>query len=61
MDLFETHIGSLPNATIDVLDGATHSLTGGAWSEAAMFEHLTTQSVAWIDTLSSGTRDGTRP
>jgi hypothetical protein len=61
MDLFETHIGSLPNATIDILDGATHSLTGGGWSEGAMFEHLTSQTVAWIDALPSGTRDGTRP
>jgi predicted alpha/beta-hydrolase family hydrolase len=61
MDLFEAHIGSLPNATVDILDGATHSLTGGGWSEAAMFEHLTSRSVAWIGEVSSGTTDGTRP
>jgi predicted alpha/beta-hydrolase family hydrolase len=61
MDLFETHIGSLPNATIEIMDGATHSLTGGGWSEAAMFEHLTARSLGWIGEVSSGTRDGTRP
>ena len=61
MDLFETHIRSLPNATVDVMEGATHSLTGGGWSEAAMFEHLTSRSVAWIGEVSSGTTDGTRP
>ncbi len=61
MDLFETHIASLPNATIDIMDGATHSLTGGGWSEASMFEHLTSRSVAWIGEVSSGTRDGITP
>jgi predicted alpha/beta-hydrolase family hydrolase len=61
MELFEQHIVSLPNATVDILDGATHSLTGGGWSEAAMFEHLTSRSVSWIDEVSSGTTDGTRP
>ena len=61
MDLLDTHIRSLPNATVEVMEGATHSLTGGGWSEGAMFEHLTSRSVAWIGEISSGTTDGTRP
>ena len=61
MDLFEQHIASLPNATVDILDGATHSLTGGGWSEDAMFEHLTSGSVSWIDQVSSGTTAAARP
>jgi hypothetical protein len=61
MDLFEEHIATLPNATVDILEGATHSLTGGGWAEEAMFEHLTSRSVSWIDGVSSGRTDATKP
>ena len=61
MDLFERHITSLPNVTVEVLDGATHSLTGGGWSEQAMLEHLADRSASWIAGVSSGRRDAIRP
>jgi hypothetical protein len=61
MDLFERHISSLPNATVEILEGATHSLTGGGWSETAMLQHLTDRSVSWIAAVSSGRRDAIRP
>jgi predicted alpha/beta-hydrolase family hydrolase len=61
IDLFEKHISGLPNATVEILEGATHSLTGGGWSEAAMLQHLCERSVTWIAGVSSGRRDVIRP
>lgn len=61
MDLFERHIAMLPNVTVEMLDGATHSLTGGGWSEEAMLQHLSARSTSWIAAMSSGRTDATRP
>jgi predicted alpha/beta-hydrolase family hydrolase len=61
MDLFERHISTLPNATVEILDGASHSLTGGGWSEAAMLQHLSDRSASWIGGESSGRRVAIRP
>lgn len=58
MDLFDRHIATLPNATVEILEGATHSLTGGGWSETAMLEHLADRSASWIDVVSSGSTGG---
>jgi len=61
MDLFERHITTLPNAMVEILEGATHSLTGGGWSEDAMLQHLSTSTASWIAGLSSGRRGAIRP
>jgi hypothetical protein len=61
IDLFEKHISGLPNATVEILEDATHSLTGGGWSEAAMLQHLCERSATWIAGVSSGRRDAIRP
>jgi hypothetical protein len=58
MDLFDRHIATLPNATVEILEGATHSLTGGGWSETAMLEHLAKRSASWMDLISSGSTGG---
>ena len=47
---------SLPNASVELLEGATHSLTGGGWTEKAMLDQLVNGSKAWIETVSSGSK-----
>ncbi|MEX2651474.1 MAG: alpha/beta fold hydrolase [Acidimicrobiia bacterium] len=61
MDLFERHIAPLPNATVEILEGATHSLTGGGWSEEAMLKHLTERTASWIAAISSGRTAAIKP
>jgi hypothetical protein len=61
MDLFERHIATLPHATVEFLGGATHSLTGGGWSEQAMLQHLTEKTTSWIAGVSSGRTGAFRP
>jgi len=61
MNLFELHIVTLPNVAVELLEGATHSLTGGGWSEEAMLQHLSERSASWIEGVSSGRTAGTGP
>ncbi len=61
MELFDTHVRSLPDATVELLDGASHSFRGGGWTEQAMLERLVTGTSAWIGAPSSGTSRGTGP
>lgn len=61
MDLFERHVATLPKATVEILEGATHSLTGGGWSEDAMLRHLTERTTTWIAGVSSGRTGAARP
>lgn len=55
LDLFEEHIASLPNADVELLEGAGHGARGGGWSVESMTERYVTVSLAWIDRVSSGT------
>jgi uncharacterized protein len=55
MELFDRHIRSLPNATIEMLEGASHSFRGGGWTEEAMLDRLVSVTTRWIQTVSSGT------
>ncbi len=55
MDLFEKHIRPLPNAEVDMLEGAGHGFRGGGWTLDTIIERYVTTSLAWIDRLSSGT------
>ena len=61
MELFDRHIRSLPNATVELLEGASHSFRGGGWTEEAMLDRLVTGSAGWMDAVSSGTSHGTGP
>jgi predicted alpha/beta-hydrolase family hydrolase len=54
MDLFQTWIAPLPNVTVDLLEGATHSTRGGGWTERSMADHLIEGTSAWIRDLRSG-------
>ncbi len=60
-DLFDRHIRPLPNAEVVVLEGAGHATKGGGWTAESMAEFLATETAAWIDRLSSGTRNAQRP
>ena len=61
MELFDRHIRPLPNATFELLEGASHSFRGGGWTEEAMLERLVTGTTTWIETVSSGRSHVTRP
>lgn len=60
MDLFEEHIAALPNAEVDILDGAGHGPRGGGWSLETMTDRYVTGTLRWIEDLSSG-EDGDSP
>lgn len=48
MDLFEEHIASLPNATVEILEGASHSTRGGGWTDQSMANHLAARTTSWL-------------
>jgi hypothetical protein len=56
MDLFDRHIRSLPNADVELLEGAGHGPRGGGWNVETITERYVTASLAWIVEVSSGTR-----
>lgn len=55
MDLFQEHIASLPNAEVELLDGAGHGPRGGGWNQETMTARYVSGSLAFIDRVSSGT------
>ena len=55
MELFDRHIRALPNATVEVLEGADHSFRGGGWGPEAVIERLAGETAKWIERVSSGT------
>ncbi|HEU4894985.1 MAG TPA: alpha/beta family hydrolase [Acidimicrobiia bacterium] len=55
MELFEEHIASLPNAEVEILEGAGHGYRGGGWDMARITDRYVAGSLAWIERLSSGT------
>jgi uncharacterized protein len=61
MELFDRHIRALPNARVELLEGASHSFRGGGWTEEAMIERLVAGSSGWMDGVSSGTSHVTGP
>ena len=54
MELFEEHIVTLPNTTIEILEGATHGGKGGGWTTETMVERLVTDTTTWVGAISSG-------
>jgi hypothetical protein len=61
MELFDRHIRALPNATVELLEGASHSFRGKGWTEEAMMERLVNGTTQWIASIPSGTRSPTTP
>lgn len=61
MELFDLHLRPLPDATVELLEGASHSFRGGRWTEDSILERLVTRTTAWIESVSSGTSRDTRP
>ena len=61
MELFDRHIRALPNASVELLEGASHSFRGGGWTEEVMIDRLVTGSSGWMEAVSSGTSHVTGP
>jgi len=59
-ELFERHIATLPNAEVEILEGASHSFRGGGWTPESMVERLVADSTRWISATSSGATRGLR-
>lgn len=55
MELFNEHIRHLPNAEVEMLEGAGHGFRGGGWTLETIIERYVAASLAWIDRISSGT------
>jgi len=54
MDLFEEHIACLPNAEVDLLEGAGHGPRGGGWTVESMTERYVKSSLNFVSRVSSG-------
>jgi len=54
MELFQEHVATLPNATVEILEGATHGAKGGGWTMETMVERLVADTTTWIGVVSSG-------
>jgi predicted alpha/beta-hydrolase family hydrolase len=61
MELFDRHLRVLPNATVELLEGASHSFRGRGWTEEAMLERLVNGTTQWVASIPSGTRSRRRP
>lgn len=54
MDLFNEHIAPLPNATVELLEGAGHGYRGGGWNLESVTERYVGATKTWIEGLPSG-------
>lgn len=54
MELFETHVAGLPNAQVELLEGAGHGPRGGGWTLETMTERYVSDTLSWIEALPSG-------
>jgi uncharacterized protein len=61
MPLFDEHIRPLPNAEVELLDGAGHSPKGGGWTYESTVERLVDGTSAWIGRISSGRSNRQKP
>lgn len=53
-ELFDAHIRPLPNADVEILEGAGHSPKGGGWTPESTAARLVAGTTAWISGVSSG-------
>lgn len=61
MELFDEHIASLPNADVELLEGAGHGARGGGWNVESMTERYVGRTLSWIAEISSGTSGSSPP
>ena len=61
IELFDRHIATLPNATVDLLEGADHSFRGKGWASESLMERLVGRTTSWIAKLTSGRTAGFGP
>lgn len=61
MVLFEKHIASLPNAEVELLEGAGHGSRGGGWTAETIAERYVTGTLAFIERVSSGKEGRVEP
>ncbi len=54
MELFDRHIRTLPNARVELLDGANHGFKGGGWTPETMIERLAEGTTRFVSEVSSG-------
>jgi predicted alpha/beta-hydrolase family hydrolase len=54
MELFEAHVAGLPNARVELLEGAGHGSRGGGWTLETMTERYVSDTLSWIEALPSG-------
>lgn len=54
IELFDRHIRPLPNAKVEVLEGANHGFTGGGWNPETMVKRLVAGTTDFIAEVSSG-------
>ena len=61
MELFDRHIATLPDSTVEILKGADHSFRGKGWTSESLTERLVSRTTSWIAKFSSGRTEGSRP
>ena len=61
MELFDRHIATLPNAAVELLEGADHSFRGREWTAESLMERLVGRTTSWIAEHSSGRTAGSGP
>lgn len=49
MELFEEHITPLPNADVEILEGAGHGYRGGGWNMESITSRYVGGTLSWID------------
>jgi predicted alpha/beta-hydrolase family hydrolase len=54
MELFDRHIRTLPQASVQILEGATHAFRGAGWTPERMLARLTADTASWVEAISSG-------
>lgn len=54
MELFEQHIAPLPNAEVEMLEGAGHGPRGGGWTLETMTERYVSGTLTFVERISSG-------
>ena len=61
MELFNEHIRPLPNAAVELLEGAGHGYRGGGWDVESITERYVDATINWLNTIPSGTSRAQRP
>lgn len=57
-ELFNRYVATLPNVTVEVLEGANHGFRGGGWTPETMVARLVEGSSSFVAVVSSGKSPG---